>query len=366
MQKKFKGTVRERKGRYQAIYPYKDQTGKWKQLSKTSETEGQAYTWLKEMYADDKSHSLVVENPTLEVISERWMKLKTLSTKNKNSLSQFGYNTIVILARLNKRINDITDDDIVELFLKLREDGYEPAAYKNQLSAWYTFAIQRGLTNINRVKGIRVERTNKERPAIVLSDAQKQQLYIFTHGTKWMMLYYPIFFNLRNGLRIGELQGLRWSDVDMEKRCYSITHQITHLGEYTDQLKSDNAYRTNYMDPDTYELLKELKASPYTDFLHVFYEPYKLRGRIWYNLGKFGMCSHDLRHTHGTELQDLMPIADAAYRMGHTKEEYVKDYIHPRTEKTKEMMQKYTSPDYSDKLTDKQDSNVIQFPRRNA
>lgn len=366
MQKKFKGTVRERNGKFQALYPYKDPTGKWKQLPNTFETEGQAYSWLKEMYTDDKSYNLVVENPMLEEISERWMKLKMLSTQNKSTLTLYTNNSIVILARLNKRINNITDDDIINFFLKLREDGYEPKTYKNQLSSWFEFAIKRGWTNINRVKGLRVDRTSPKRDAIVLSEAQKQQLYIYTHSTKWMFLYYPMFFNLRNGLRIGELQGLRWSDIDMENRCYSVTHQIDIFGEYTDQLKSDNAYRTNYMDPDTYELLKELKASPYTDFLHVFYKPYMLRGRLKYHLSKFDMSSHDLRHTHGTELQDLMPIADAAYRMGHTTEEYVNTYIHPRSEKTKEMMQKYASPDFSDKLTDKQKSNVVQFPQRNA
>jgi len=78
------------------------------------------------------------------------------------------------------------------------------------------------------------------------------------------------------------------------------------------------------------------------------------------------MTSHDLRHTHGTELQDLMPIADAAYRMGHTKEEYVKTYIHPRSEKSKEMIEKYATPEFSDILNDKQNTNVIQFPRRQA
>jgi len=366
MQKKFKGTVRERNGRYQALYPYKDNTGTWKQLANTFETEGQAYTWLKEMYSDDKAYSLAVENPTLKDISERWMKQKKLSTKNEGTIEQYRYNTLVVLARINKKINDITDDDVVDLFLKLREDGYEPEAYRNQLSSWFEFAIQRNFTRINRVKGLRIERTEKKRPAVVLNEFQKQTLYEYLHTKKWMMLYYPIFFNLRNGLRIGELQGLRWSDVDMENRRYSVTHQMDKYGILTDQLKSENSYRTNYMDQYTYDLLLELKASPYKDFEHVFYEPHKLRRRVYYHLHKYSMTSHDLRHTHGTELQDLMPIADAAYRMGHTKEEYVKTYIHPRSEKSKEMIEKYATPEFSDILNDKQNTNVIQFPRRQA
>ena len=39
-------------------------------------------------------------------------------------------------------------------------------------------------------------------------------------------LYTPIFIAVFTGLRIGELCGLRWCDVDFETKYLSVTNQV--------------------------------------------------------------------------------------------------------------------------------------------
>jgi len=362
MKKKFKGTVRKRNNRFNALFPYTDSAGQRKQLSKTFDTEGQANSWLKEKNNEFKTNSLITDNPSLRQIYDVWIKRKML-TNNASTESMYRNASEVILKRLNKPIQNITGDDIVTLFMTLKNDGYEPDLYKRVLSAWFNYGITNRFVSQNLVKGLKIARTNKKRAAVVLTENQKKELYRYFHCEDKMHLYYPVFFALNNGLRIGELQGLKWDYVDLKNRTYEIAWQIDKYGNFTDELKTGNSYRTNYMDTFTYELLVDLKDSAYTDGDFVFYEHVKLRSRMSYNLLKFELSAHDLRHTHGTELQDIMPIADAAYRMGHSKAEYVRTYIHPRAEKTKEMLEKYKTPEYADKLSDKQKSNVVEFSK---
>lgn len=360
MKNKFKGTVRERNKRYNALFPYVTSTGKRKQVSKTFDTKGQANAWLKEKNNEYRMNALITENPTLEKIYKSWVKRKLL-TGNTSTEKMYTNASKVILERLNKPIQNITDNDVVNFFIQLKADGYEPAQYKSMLSSWFNYAMDNKFVGSNLVKDLKISRTNKKREAIVLTEDQKNSLYRYFHNEDKMHLYYPVFFALHNGLRIGEVQGLMWDCVDLENRTYEVKRQYTLYGELKEDLKSMNGYRINYMDSFTLELLQELKKSPYTQRDFVFYEHNKLRGRLSYALGTFNLSSHDLRHTHGTELQDIMPIADAAYRMGHSKAEYVNTYIHPRAEKTREMLEKYVNPKYADKMTDKPLSNVTNL-----
>ena len=54
--------------------------------------------------------------------------------------------------------------------------------------------------------------------------------------------WYPFFtFLLGTGCRIGEAIGIRWEDVDMDKRIISVNHSLTYYARH------ENSYKCEFL-----------------------------------------------------------------------------------------------------------------------
>ena len=88
--------------------------------------------------------------------------------------------------------------------------------------------------------------------------------YNYLLGFKLMLL---------TGLRIGEMTGLTWNDIDLKNRTINVDHQFiqgddkSRTSYHIDATKTSNGKRKVPMSDDVYELLKELKESTYFDSL---------------------------------------------------------------------------------------------------
>ena len=119
-------------------------------------------------------------------------------------------------------------------------------------------------------------------------------------------LYYVEF---STGLRRGELLGLKWEDVDYEKKTLTIRRQVIRVQGHIEEgpLKTKNAYRTVAIGDDVIDILKDLqeregKRSPY-----LFPSPnggpqdpdsvLPMFKRILKRAGLPEMRFHDCRHT---------------------------------------------------------------------
>ena len=70
--------------------------------------------------------------------------------------------------------------------------------------------------------------TKKKKTAMTI--AEQERLLEFMRNEDRYIVYYPIVaFALSTGLRIGELTGLRWSDVDLEGQVVHIRRQLVYL-----------------------------------------------------------------------------------------------------------------------------------------
>jgi integrase len=111
-----------------------------------------------------------------------------------------------------------------------------------------------------------------------------------------------------SGLRFGELAGLKWADVDLEKGIVSVRQQFTH-GAWA-ELKTDNARRRV---PLARELVRELRLHklrtpgdlvfPASDGSPLDY--FNWRNRVWLPLLKAAGVDgtfHMLRHSYATAL----------------------------------------------------------------
>ncbi len=117
------------------------------------------------------------------------------------------------------------------------------------------------------------------------------------------------YVDFSTGLRRGELLGLKWEDVDYEKKTLTIRRQVIRVQGHIEEgpLKTKNAYRTVAIGDDVIAILKDLqeregKRSPY-----LFPSPnggpqdpdsvLPMFKRILKRAGLPEMRFHDCRHT---------------------------------------------------------------------
>lgn len=357
-----KGTIRKRGDKFQVIFPYKDDEGNWKQRSKTAATQSQANAILKKFnYEQD---AVKVDNPKFSEVAKMWLSEVSLNG-SYNTLRTYTYNSQFILDRIsNKGIKDYTRQDLVMLYKKITKEGYEVKAYKTTFNMVMNFAIKSGYISANPGKDISTSRTNKKRPAKILN--RSERLEILT-SQKDSVLYYVTFLMLKTGLRIGEALGLAWENIDLDNKEINVCQQLLFTGEITEELKTENSYRKVQLDDETIELLYEFSKSPFNAGNLLFYGN-SIRVLLFRSLSKFGVTPHDLRHNHGTDLLDISNIADAARRMGHTTDEYVRTYVHPTEEAQKKIAEKMNRSEYSlfDRFVTEKSEKVINLAEISA
>ena len=71
---------------------------------------------------------------------------------------------------------------------------------------------------------IDIERVAIEKPKIEFW--HKNEFDFFLNEIKDNYLYTPIIIALLTGLRIGELCGLRWCDINFDNRYLTVKHQV--------------------------------------------------------------------------------------------------------------------------------------------
>ena len=145
------------------------------------------------------------------------------------------------------------------------------------------------------------------------------------------------------GLRLGELRGLRWSDIDFSKRLVHVRRSYTHGTEgppksglvrsvpLIDQAaKAFDALsrREHFIDPD--DLVFVSATGGVVDDV-------RLRRRYYAALDRAGLkrlTFHCLRHTFGTIAVQAFPLSDVKAYMGHADIATTMIYVHhvPQTD----------------------------------
>ena len=143
------------------------------------------------------------------------------------------------------------------------------------------------------------------------------------------------------GMRIEEVLGLRWEDIDTERGCIHIRRAVVHPGRNMPEIKSTKS-KTERTIPLPHHLLDELSPKEETGFLLNSYtdlsretplsytEAAKSFKRIQKQCGVEGYTAHDFRDTCATEWRESGISIDLIARLlGHkktdvTEQRYVK------------------------------------------
>lgn len=202
--------------------------------------------------------------------------------------------------------------------------------YQAALSALLTWAIRRRLTPrgwSNPCQHVPLKREKNELVRF-LSDAECRALLEAAKGASWPKLYLLVLMAITTGARRGELEALRWRDVDLERAEAQV-------------LRSKNgSRRTLVLVPGVVEELGRhagrdsaliFASSRRPDVAFNFVPAWKraLRGAGIRRPFRF----HDLRHTCASTLAQngatLLQIADV---LGHNNISVTKRYSHLATE----------------------------------
>ncbi|MBS1383122.1 MAG: site-specific integrase [Clostridiales bacterium] len=171
-----------------------------------------------------------------------------------------------------------------------------------------------------------------------------EQLQSFLREAKDSGVFELYYLELATGLRRGELLGLKWEDIDLERGDLQVKRQIARIdGEVVEApLKTKNAYRTLPLAEDTIGVLKAQKKktgdSPWVfpsptggpispdSVLHMLY-------RVLKRAGLPRVRFHDLRHTFATlALQNGVDVKTVSGMLGHFSAGFTLDtYAHVTT-----------------------------------
>jgi len=177
---------------------------------------------------------------------------------------------------------------------------------------------------------------------------------------------------LTTGMRLGELLGLSWNDLDWDRQTLSVKRQLTRIrgeGLVLTPPKTKAALRTIKLGASTWSILKSHHKSQYMAqscrdpdwqekdlvFTQTNGKPYgprqvqKAYKRILNAAGLPNMRFHDLRHTAATHMiAKGVDMSTVKRRLGHTKVSTTFDnYVHAvpgMQEKAAAVMDEITTP----------------------
>ena len=250
------------------------------------------------------------------------------------------------LQRLYKKL--LSDGRVDRIESKKQPKGLSAKTVRNihqLISSALKLAVEQKLIARNPAEGCALPKVERKE----MQTLPVEQLTSFLREAKDSGVFALYYIDLTTGLRRGELLGLKWSDIDLEKGDLRVQRQIGRIdGKIIEMpLKTKNAYRTLPLSADAISVLKMQKCkvgnsewvfpsptggpmSP-DSVLHMLH-------RVLKRAGLPKVRFHDLRHTFATlALQNGVDIKTVSGMLGHFSAGFTLDtYAHVTTSAKRE------------------------------
>ena len=358
---KGEGNIRKRSdGRWEGRYTagHDPKTGKPISKNVLGKTQAEVKEKLKRAIADaekldfSKTGQYTV-GQWMDVWFENYAKVKVRPSSHQ---TYQGYIAHHIKPRIGGiPLEKLTTLDLQKLYTELLEDGrvvrkesekqpkgLSPKTVRNInqiISSAMDQAVAQKLILTNPTDGCALPKVEHKE----MKTLSANQLGAFLHAAKNSGVYEMYYFELATGLRRGELLGLKWEDVDWERRTVRICRQVARInGEIVEApLKTKNSYRTISLGDGAIEVLKEQEKK--TSDAYIFPSPnggpispdsvQNMLNRVLKRAGLPKIRVHDLRHTFATlALQNGVDIKTVSGMLGHYSAGFTLDtYTHVTT-----------------------------------
>lgn len=235
-----KGICQRKDGRYMARITLRN--GKRTQMY--FDKFKQAEKWLIDTRYDDEHGNIQSSNMTVDTWFDFWLNTLHADVRyNTKRNYQSYYNR-----RIKETIGCMLISDVKPLHCmavlneaKLKGDSHgSMVKTRSVMSSLFSTAVENELINKSPVtKSVKAAQTPKKERTVLTEQQQKEFLEI----AKPHSHYEEFMFVLYTGLRAGELQGLKWSDVDWKEK----TIHIQRTMYYDDDKKEfyENPTKTN-------------------------------------------------------------------------------------------------------------------------
>ena len=221
------------------------------------------------------------------------------------------------------------------------------------LQTAFTSACSCGLNRSNPICGVQLPRVERNIPR-PYSAAEQQKLLEELKGTD---LHLPVLLALLYGMRIGEICGLCWEDIDWEKKLLHVRHNAKLVHDESgrcrmicsDKLKTQSSCRSFPLHPEVEQLLRQRQPRrPSGPVMTARYglplHPERLGAQFRQFLKEHDLRHirfHDLRHTCATSLaQRGCETTDIQAYMGHSNPITTSRYIHPEISENARSLQR--------------------------
>lgn len=155
------------------------------------------------------------------------------------------------------RLSAFSPIHVRRLVSTMTKEKKAPATVKHArgiLSACMNAAVEAGLISSNPVEGVKPPRMIRQEYTIIDRDHIPEFIRA-ANETKYPEV---LTFLLMTGLRVGELRGLRWADVDLDAGTLRVERQLHALSAAVREFRppKDGEARTIHLTPQAVELLK--------------------------------------------------------------------------------------------------------------
>lgn len=345
-------TYREKNKGIQVIISYKDNLGRWKQKSKQGFPNTREGKKKAKIEADkilqglkeniDNNLCIDYSEITFKEFIDMYLNhiklyraLKTVhvyETALKSFKQLYGLKIKEITTlHIQMCIDDLTQKGLKEITIK---------GYVAKLSTVFNSAINNyNIILKSPMKNLNIKESKKSIEKRALTNLEFSNL-VKTFENSIYKNYVPVILIAGTcGLRIGEIMGLTWNDINFKESTLTVNKQwkVIQLNPKKfgfDELKSKNSYRTVPIPPKTLNYLKILKSTEPINFMNRVIKNSSTDSVISFLNKKFkelgfNITIHELRHTYATKLiANGIDFKTAAQLLGHTVEQTMKTYSH--------------------------------------
>jgi integrase len=206
------------------VVDYRDQSGK--RAIKTFETKKEAESWKTNALHEVSlgTHTRASASKTITEAWDMWIeqceadKLEFGTVKQRRTHLKHHVRDFIG----NLKLSDLSTPLVYDFDTKLRQADRSVAMRRKvvtNLKTMLTFAQGRGLVAQNVARGVRIKADDREnntgplRAGVDFPSMPELNALIDNATTKWRPFIVTAIFT---GMRLGELRGLRWSDVDLD------------------------------------------------------------------------------------------------------------------------------------------------------
>ncbi|UYZ34986.1 site-specific integrase [Clostridium beijerinckii] len=203
----------------------------------------------------------------------KWFNEYKINTISTNTITNYRsrIDTHIIPKLGHHKLNKITNMIVQDFYNSLINEGAKASSAKKIMETLNNCLKYAQKNKLIYNLPTDIERVKTEKPKVEFWS--KDEIDFFLNEVKDTYLYTPILIELFTGLRIGELCGLRWCDINFKTKYLTVTHQViydrtTKKLIFTDKLKTPTSHRKMSLPEILIDHLQSIKGEALkTDFV---------------------------------------------------------------------------------------------------